>query len=789
MTPKIIALTFFVAISLPYLFAQNSSLNTPLYSWRVHLPYRNANCIATTYNKAVVGTPLAMFDFMFDTEKWQIITHNKATGLSDLDITAIQYFSNADAIVIGYANGNIDIQKNGNVYNIPYLKQNANIIGSKRINHIFANGNTAYLATNIGIIVLDIETKIIKDTYKVGFGTQTFAINKVVVTPQKIVAATTNGVFEAPTNDPFLSNPQNWQLIENDLPVANATSIVQGFKNRFFAVVNDVLYYSSPNFDTQNWTPLFSQNGWQIKNLDFSDSTLVMPMWKGTNINNIETANITLIDSLFNISKLSDNTNEVNRPIQALIKPNDKSVYVADLYKGLTILYKNYPSVNVIPIGPNTANTWRMAVKNNNLWIATGGLNDSYGYLFRNDGFYKYDAKQGEWATFNQYAFPEGYSYWDFIDILPHPQNNKIYIASFGFGLWEYDGTTITRYMENTALQTTIGDPTRYRTTALDTDSKGNLWIANAGTAAPFVVKKNDNTWQAFEPKDVGYAPTLQMNDILVNEEYNQIWGSLFRNGIIVLDYGTDLQNTTDDQYIKLSKEGMGQLPDNTVNCIQKDKNGAIWVGTANGVAVFYCPYNLFQQGGCTAEKPYIEVEGIGALLLEKEDVKAIAIDGANRKWIGTTNGVYLISAEGNQQLQHFNTQNSPLLSNIITSIAIDTQTGEVYIGTEKGLVSYRGNATEGTNTHANVLVYPNPVPPNYTGEIIIKGLPQNAKVKITDITGALVHQTTALGGQAIWDTQKYNGTKPATGVYLVFSSNPEGTDTFVTKFLYINGN
>ena len=126
-------------------------------------------------------------------------------------------------------------------------------------------------------------------------------------------------------------------------------------------------------------------------------------------------------------------------------------------------------------------------------------------------------------------------------------------------------------------------------------------------------------------------------------------------------------------------------------------------------------------------------------------------------------------------------------MSNDIVDIAIDDESGEVYIGTGLGIVSYKGTATGGNPVHSNVYVYPNPVREDYNSTIAIMGLVENAKVKITDISGNLVYQTTALGGQAVWDGNNYNGVRARTGVYLVFSTDDQGKETYVTKFVIIN--
>ena len=237
-------------------------------------------------------------------------------------------------------------------------------------------------------------------------------------------------------------------------------------------------------------------------------------------------------------------------------------------------------------------------------------------------------------------------------------------------------------------------------------------------------------------------------------------------------------------QYTNL--KNYGNLPDLFVRSLAKDKDGAIWIGTNQGVAVVYNPGSVFDGTNYDAQKVIIEQDGYAQYLLETENVNAIAIDAANRKWFGTANGgLFLMSADGTKQLLNFNTENSPLPSNNITDIAVNDVTGEVFIGTDKGLISYQGDATEGGETCEDYLVFPNPVLHNYNGPIAIKGLINNADVKITDVAGNIVFHTKANGGLATWNGMNYKGERAQTGVYIVYVSNEDGTQTCTTKMLF----
>ena len=299
-------------------------------------------------------------------------------------------------------------------------------------------------------------------------------------------------------------------------------------------------------------------------------------------------------------------------------------------------------------------------------------------------------------------------------------------------------------------------------------------------------VRQPNGSWTSFQFP--GFGPGTRVWDVIIDDSGNK-WILLPGNGILVFNDNVTIDNKTDDQSIRLiNAAGSGNLPNKDVVSIVKDLDGEIWVGTNQGIAVFYSPESVFSGSNFDASQILIEQDGYFQYLLEFESVTAIAVDGANRKWIGTENaGVFLMSPDGTEELLHFTKNNSPLLSDNILSIAINQQNGEVFFGTEAGLVSYKSTATEGGKKNENVYAYPNPVREGYSGLIAIKGLVKNATVKITDISGTLIYSTAALGGQAIWDGKNFEGEKAHSGIYLVFISNDDGSETAVTKIVFIN--
>jgi ligand-binding sensor domain-containing protein len=274
----------------------------------------------------------------------------------------------------------------------------------------------------------------------------------------------------------------------------------------------------------------------------------------------------------------------------------------------------------------------------------------------------------------------------------------------------------------------------------------------------------------------------------IVIDNFNQQWIVSPGNGLICFNSGQTIDNTGDDKWkFYATGRGAGNLPSNNVLCIAKDKNSFIWVGTAKGVGIVQCPQEVFGVQGCDALLPIVQQDNFAGYLFGDEQVQTIAVDGADRKWVGTKNGAWLISPEGDKIIYRFTADNSPLFNNDVQKIAIDGKTGEVFFATAKGICSFRSTATEGTAENNNVLVFPNPVPPGYTGSIAIRGLAENATVKITELDGRLVYQTRALGGQAVWNGKNYKGGSVATGVYLVLVSDDTRTQKTAAKIVFIS--
>jgi len=429
-------------------------------------------------------------------------------------------------------------------------------------------------------------------------------------------------------------------------------------------------------------------------------------------------------------------------------------------------------------------------VDGGDIYVASGGVTENFGTLADREGVYI--LSDNEWTNVNESSYSpfRDNELVNFYQVLNHPRLEKYFIGTYWGGLAEIDKETneLTVYTkENSSLQGTIGDEARERIAGLAFDREENLWVTNIGAPEPLSVLTTEGLWHSFDINlnDKG------LTDINIDENGYK-WIVIFGNqgGVVIYSEEGTIADPTDDKQIFLNQAN-SELTTNNVNAIITDLDGSVWVGTAKGPVIFDCGDEIF-DGECVGRRIQVEQDSIGANLLADVEIRTIEIDGANRKWFGSRNGIFVQSSDGITEELRFTVDNSPLFDDNIIDLKYDGGSGLMYIATDKGLQAYRTSTTEGARRHtdSNIYAYPNPVRPEYNGPIAIKGLVRDANVKITDVNGRLVYETEALGGQAIWDGRDLDGNKAATGVYLVFSTNDssfDNPDGAVTKILFVN--
>lgn len=749
-----------------------------IWQWQSHLPYTTGNYVSQSPDKIIYSTRWSLFTI--DKEDFSIEFMDKVNLLTDVGIYKHKYDRQGSQLIVIYDDSSLDIIRGMEVYKIPDISQNTSILGDKQIYNIHINDDrTAYLSCGFGIV----EFKL--DNFEFGFTCFTdLPVYQTVPFGQYIFAATADGLYYIDREEHLnLADFGNWNHAGQEL------SLPAIYEARDMVVWNDHLYACD---DGRLW-----KSG---KDLSFD---LIYQTGGDSEISflNKNLGEVILgVSWVYDVSKVlyfkEDDSyvqghHECANRINFAELDETGRIWYAD--KIGDIRYANnklYPCESVRINSPYSANVTDVETLNDQVFIASGGVDPSYTYIYRRDGYYIWDGNQ--WKNYNEKTFPvfQEKELYDCFRILPHPVNDKVFIGTYHNGLIEMDLTDESMYFfdqENSTLAGKTGDETRERISGLAFDQEQNLWISNFGAPRPISVYTHEGTWLSFDVKS-----GKDLRDVAI-DRYGYKWFIIDREaeGILIYDEGEDLEDPSDDRQRIITKDN-SELESNKVNAIEVDLDGDVWVGTSEGPVVFECGAEVFSSN-CRGNRRKTVLEGIPAYLLDEVNINCIETDGANRKWFGSENGIFVQSPSGEDQIHHFTKENSPLFDNSVLDLAYNAQNGTMFIATAKGVLSYRTETTQGAEKHrGDVYAFPNPVRPDYTGPIAIRGFARDSNVKITDIKGQLIHETTALGGQAIWNGYDYSGRRAASGVYLVWASS---TDTFdepdamVTRILVIRGN
>jgi len=738
----------------------------PVGSWKDHLSYRSALSIAIGPEEVYASTGSSLL--IFNKKYSELRKASKVHGLTETGISTIGYSEEQKSLIIAYQTTNLDVISSNKIYNIPDIKKKY-IPGKKEIYKIRNRGKYAYLAGSQGIIVLDLAKKEIYDTWKPG-GEST-EVYDIAFNGTEIYAATNSGLYYSDIRLAGLAYSGNWTRI-NSFPSPSASfNAIISLNNKIYvnlmsSSATDTIFslYNPQNVD------IFSvQPGVKNLSLEISSEGFIVVSRTIVRIFNTEGMLTSVISSY--------NTGSPDIA-HAMAEGND--IWIADRSNGL-IRYSGPDNISKFSLpGPYSNNVLFITNSNSKTYIAGGALDNAWNNQWRPLQIFIHENNTWHWELSNDLHDP--------LRILPDPSNpDHFWVSTWGAGLLEYEKNTLIKKYDytNSPLQTIIPGKPYTRICGLAMDRERNIWITQTEVPGSIKVLKANNTWTGF-PVTID-APTI--GDIIITSK-GQKWVVLPRGyGLFILDDNGTLDNFTDDRYKQmLIKDNDNNIISN-VYCIAEDLDGSIWVGTDQGPAVYFNPSKIFEENipAVRIKIPRNDGSGLADYMLGTEIISSIAVDGANRKWLGTYNsGAYLLSADGTTKLLNYNEENSPLFSNMIVSIAIDGKTGEIWFGTSKGVVSVRGEATAGSEKFSNVYAFPNPVRENFEGILTITGLMRNTSVKITDVSGNLVYKTTSQGGQATWDLKTYTGERVSTGVYIILCSSEDGKQTAVTKVLVI---
>ncbi|MCD7972262.1 MAG: hypothetical protein LUG18_06295 [Candidatus Azobacteroides sp.] len=752
---KLFLLLFFLFSSFISIYSQ------AIGEWQTYFSYSTITQVCETKNKIFalgVGS-------LFSCEKdgTDIQTYSKINGLNDNNIVKIAYSTENNLLLIAYENANIDLLMEDGIVNIPDF-MNKIMVGNKTVNDIYFDGDLAYLSTGVGIVVVNIKKYEIKESYVLKKNDIVLSIYSLAIQGDEIFVTTSEGVYKGNVNENLLDF-NKWITISEEGTMTNGIKVVSFQGSLYVALKNEEI---SKYEGDKNWSR-FMHNG-TVQDIHISDGHMI----------------IATPTQIFDYTSENERTffqTGFSTGASAIASGEKEGCYwLAANSSGLNYINENAEVIysNISPDGPSENIVYKQKLGHGALYFVNG--------TDRGDGVdskvMKLDVATNKWTIIGE---ENNAALKNVTNLILHPSiAGKFYVTSFRQGMYEFENDIFKRIYSGTTNPGDIDYISGTQTTFLSSpafDQNENLWLGNGQTSYGIKILKPDNTWERKFYSDLSDMEFYEMLILsngqkwLLGTNNSKYWG------IYILD------GDNGKRHKKFNDQDGNQADAQSYFSIVQDKNNSVWVGSDKGVLVFNNFSNVLDNNyTCSRIKiPRNDGSGLADYLLGSERINAIAVDGGNRKWLGTQNsGLYLVSEDGLQTIHYFTSENSPLPSDQILSLSIEPNTGLVFIGTSKGLLSYKSDAIEGKNDYSNVYVYPNPVRPDYSGWITVTGLVENSTVKITDISGELVNEGTSQGGQYSWDGKNKYGERVATGVYLVFASSSDGSESSVAKIMMI---
>ena len=727
---RLLALITLLAATQP-VFAQG---DIPVGTWRTHNSFNKLIGLTNTNTLLYAASSNAVFSY--DIANTEIETITALSGLSDTQITTIAYNVNAQTIIIPYLNGNIDLLKNNKIRNFRALL-NADINDSKRVNFIYSQDFLSYLCTDFGVLILDLENEEVKDTYfELGEQGAVLPIYSAVISEDSLYLGTETGIIRGNIND-NLKDFNKWLRYNNSdgIPDITAKVILKTPSGLLAALDNEGLF----EFDGSSWIR---------KDLLTGVSFLFGSQDAGASL-------LTTSDGVFRY----DGTSITPIISDLVVSPRaaielDSEINIADAINGIVLINADN---NIYPNGPFESDIVKLFGYNDVIIALPRAYDNTFTAIGNTSGAFFFE--NGEWKNYNSTGYPQTITIPEFLDITDAMyvyNSEKLYLSSFGYGVMEIDDSQYTIYDETNSTLTNASPGKNVKVTALDANSSG-LSVLNYDAIEPLhFLESTVNSWQGYSiPFPASFS------DQVLSFNNNTFWLKIPPNrggGILIYDRINARQLLLDNSI----------LPSNRVNDMAIDREGKMWVATDKGIVYFFNAENILDESFIDPVKPIFE----GSILFNNEKITALAVDGGNRIWMGASSGLWLFARNGQEAVSHFKVEDSPLPSNEIIDLAINYQSGELFIATANGLVSYRGSSTA-AGEQEPLKIFPNPVNASETDIVTIEGVPTNADITITDSSGRLVFKTKANGNTAIWSGIASNSSI-SSGVYFVFVSTED---------------
>ena len=758
-------LVFWIIFSIQTIGAQNSQL------WKGYFSYNEVKDISQANNRFFAASENALFSKNLQTNV--IKTTNTVDGLSGQTITALYHSKTLNKTIIGYDNGLVIVlnEADGVIVNVVDIINKQLPPQLKKVNHFMEYDGIIYISCDFGIVQYNLVTMGFGDTYFIGTGTPEIVISQTAVFNNYIYAATQmQGIKRADINNPNLIDVTQWTTIssgnfegitsfETELIALSTTGQLSRFNGNTFSFLASV----PPATDIRS-----------------ADSYLIVTTPSKVFLYNTNLANVLQVTN--------------NQIIDFIPQFTCATVIGTTLYIGtredgvFTTSVTNASSFEVIkPDGPLRHSIFSINASSANTWVTYGDYGGDYNpYPLSKYGLSHYTNDRWVNILYDDLK-PANGEVSDLVRLTVNPRNpSQVYVSSFFNGLLKVENDELVQLYNqtNSTLESIFPtdpptDNIRIEQSAFD--KQGNLWMTNGIVKKGLKVLLANGSWQEYSLEGILNNYMEDRQGRLVIDRNNTKWFVTYANGVIGFN-----ENGNIFKKITMGSDS-GNLPIEDARSLAIDNRNQLWIGTRKGLRVLPSVDRFLAEGNLNTNPIIILEEDVAQELLYEQFITDIAVDGANNKWIGTADaGVFMVSPNGQETKYIFNTNNSPLPSNVINDIEINGATGEVFIATNKGMVSFKGTSTSAVDDLSKVIVYPNPVRPEYVGTVKITGLLDRATIKITDIAGNLVYETTSEGGTIEWDTTAFGKYRVASGVYMIFISASDGVETKVKKVMII---
>ena len=737
----------------------SSQLINTLYGWTNYVSSNAIVEIAQRGEHLYVATEGGMFKANMQSRATRVFT--TVEGLSSLNTTTIYTDEPSGLIFLGFSDGRINVIDANDEINYVTDIARTELFTTKAINRFASQDGLLYVATEFGIVVYDIaldETRF--SVTKISENSTGTPVKDIAIGQGRLWAALSNqGLYSVDLNDPNITVPSAWRL------ESGSNGLSAGGVN-FVCQANDIVYA------TRGDTILQKVNGldWTYGPFPFEEYTYL----------NAHGGDVFATAGIWTYTYLEDGTFKgyKNFSVPRAAYVTGDTLWCGDKVFGM-MYFKEDSSLNFLfPQGPFNNFITEIGAGNGEFYIAPRGKRGSSDRWYDQSGIPYFSFLGGGW---NPNSFLTGElstsAVWrDFARAYYDQRTGLCYMGSFAEGIVVMkDGDPVEYFNADNSGLLETGD--RNRVSGLSTDQFGNLWVTQIVNDFPIHVRTPEGAWYRMNPTNMSPIG-------LIIDDYDNKWIVNQGQGLVVYHDNFTPEDPSDDRVKKLTTEiGRGGLLDNSVYTVAQDRDQQIWIGTESGVTIYYDPSIIWTDQIQDAACPLID----GFCLLRDQRVNDIEVDAANRKWLATENGAYLVNEDGTEVIYHFTTENSPLFDNDVKTLAVDQSTGEVLFGTAKGLVGFIGDAIQGRPEMVDSLyAFPNPVQEDFSGRVMIKNTDQNSRIKITTPNGQLVRELDSNGGEIPWDLTDTYGKRVPPGIYVILVATADGESAGVTKLAVI---